>query len=133
MAAPTTTPSLRTVRARPFSGDAGADRFVFNAVAFSPSTANHDTIGDFISGNGDRIDVHGIDANVTRHGHQHFVFIGTQSFAHYHSHHPAVIGMLRFNPGTHELEGNVNANFHTAEFLVALPSTTTLQASDLIL
>jgi hypothetical protein len=48
-----------------FFGDAGADTFVYNAVAFSPSTANHDTIGDFISGNGDRIDVHGIDANVT--------------------------------------------------------------------
>jgi len=27
--------------------------------------------------------------------------------------------MLRFNTGTHALEGNVNANFHTAEFLVA--------------
>jgi hypothetical protein len=116
-----------------FFGDAGSDTFVYNAVAFSPSTANHDTIGDFISGNGDRIDVHGIDANVTRHGHQHFVFIGTQSFAHYHALHPGVIGMLRFNTGTHALEGNVNANFHTAEFLVALPSTTTLQASDLIL
>ena len=71
---------------------------------------NHDTIGDFVSGNGDRIDVRGIDANVTRHGHQHFVFIGTQSFAHYHSLHPGVIGMLRFNPSTRTLEGNVNAN-----------------------
>jgi serralysin len=116
-----------------FFGDAGANTFVYDAVAFSPNNANHDTIGDFVSGNGDKIDVHGIDANVIRHGHQHFAFIGTQSFAHYHSHHPSVIGMLRFDAGTHALEGNVNANFHNAEFLVSMPSTTTLQASDLIL
>jgi hypothetical protein len=70
---------------------------------------------------------------VTHAGHQHFDFIGTQRFAHYHSLHHSVIGMLRFNPGTHALEGNVNTNFHTAEFLVALPSTTTLEATDLIL
>jgi hypothetical protein len=116
-----------------FYGDAGADKFVFNAVAFSPSTAKHDTIGDFISGNGDKIDVHVIDADVTHPGHQHFVFIGAQTFAHYHSLHPGTIGMLRYDTAGHALQGNVNGNFSTVEFLVALPSTTTLHASDLVL
>ena len=116
-----------------FFGDSGADTFVFNAVALSPPTTKHDVIGDFNHLEGDKIDVHAIDADITQAGHQHFVFIGSDTFAHFHSLHPGVVGMLRFDATHKQLQGNVNADFTHADFEVALPGVTTLHAGDLIL
>ena len=83
--------------------------------------------------NGDKIDVHRIDADVTHAGHQHFVFIGTATFAHYHSLHPGIVGMLRFDPASHQLQGNVNADIAHPDFAVVLAGVSTIHASDLIL
>jgi hypothetical protein len=83
-----------------------ADTFVFKSVHFSPANAKHDTILNFSSTVADKIDVHSIDANALRAGHQNFVFIGTQTFAHFHSLHPGVVGMLRFASG--QLQGTVD-------------------------
>jgi Ca2+-binding RTX toxin-like protein len=116
-----------------FLAGSGVDTFVFNSVHFSPATAKHDTVLNFSSLVGDKIDVHNIDANVLLAGHQHFVFIGTQTFAHFHSHHPGVIGMLRFVPGPEQLQGTVDGDFAHPDFVVALPGVATLHASDLIL
>jgi hypothetical protein len=41
--------------------------------------------------------------------------------------------MLRFDPASHQLQGNVNADFAHADFEVALPAVTAFHASDLIL
>lgn len=82
---------------------------------------------------GDKIDLRLIDADATHAGHQAFKFIGTDSFAHYHSQHPDVLGMLRFDPVSHRLQGNVDGSFSTAELEVALPGVAKFFAGDLIL
>ncbi|MBL8659323.1 MAG: hypothetical protein JNM75_06165 [Rhodospirillales bacterium] len=61
------------------SGGGGTDRFVYEDLADSkPGAANHDTILDFAgvgAAVGDRIDLHQIDADVTKGGNQAFVFV----------------------------------------------------------
>ncbi len=124
-----------------FSAGTGPDTFVFNSVMFSPAGAKHDVISNFShffvfnhhDPGGDRIDLHAIDADITHAGHQHFVFIGTDTFAHYHSLHPSVVGMLRFSPGAHQLQGTVNGDFAAPDFVVSLPGLAALHATDLIL
>jgi hypothetical protein len=124
-----------------FSAGTGPDIFVFNAVLFSPTGAKHDVIANFSHfflfnhhhAGGDRIDVHAIDADITHAGHQHFVFIGTDTFAHYHSLHPGVVGILRFAAGAHQLQGTVNGDFAGPDFVVGLPGLAALHATDLIL
>ncbi|MBD9373162.1 M10 family metallopeptidase C-terminal domain-containing protein [Rhizobium sp. ARZ01] len=61
-------------------GGAGADTFVFKAKAESISTAR-DTIYDFSSKQGDRIDLSGFDAYEAKAGIQDFNFIGTKGFS----------------------------------------------------
>jgi hypothetical protein len=116
-----------------FFAGTGAASFVFDKTRFSPATAKHDIIHNFNPANGDRIYVQGIDADVTHRGHQHFVFIGTQTFAHFHSLHPSVVGMLRFDHASQQLQGNVNAHFSDAEFEVALPGVGAIHVGDLIM
>jgi Ca2+-binding RTX toxin-like protein len=116
-----------------FFGGTGADSFVFNSTAFSPAGAKRDIIGDFHHAEHDRIDVHLIDADRTHAGHQAFRFIGGDTFAHYHSLHPHVVGMLRFDARTHHLQGNVDAHLATAEFDVVLHGFTAMSASDFVL
>ena len=61
------------------TGGSGNDVFVFTAVNDSLSLELfHDRIEDFA--NGDRIDVHAIDADATRAGNQDFSYIGTSRF-----------------------------------------------------
>ncbi len=61
------------------SGGGGNDRFVYEVIDNSkPGAANHDTILDMagIGGaGGDRIDLHQIDADTTKGGHQAFTFV----------------------------------------------------------
>jgi hypothetical protein len=116
-----------------FSAGTAADAFVFNSVRFSPAGTTHDVILKFSDLNGDKIDVHAIDADITHAGHQHFVFIGTDTFADYHSLHPGVIGMLRFDATTKELQGTVDDDFAHPDLEVALPGVAAFHASDLIL
>ena len=108
---------------------------MYRSASFSPVGANHDTISGFVaSGAGhDRIDVSLMDADVTNAGRQHFAFIGTDTFAHYRSTHPGAVGMLRFDVASRTLQGNVNADFANAEFVVGLPGVSTFTAGDLIL
>src|SRR4029079_18936874 len=92
-------------------GGANLDRFDFNATAESrPGAALRDIITDFKRAQHDRIDLSTIDAD-QRPGHggnQGFAFIGADTFAHYHSTHPGVYGMVRFAGGV--LQANVNAS-----------------------
>ena len=61
------------------SGGGGNDRFVYEVIDdLKPGAANHDTILDMagIGGaGGDRIDLHQIDADTTKGGHQAFTFV----------------------------------------------------------
>jgi Ca2+-binding RTX toxin-like protein len=62
-------------------GGSGKDAFVFKSLADSTiSSAGRDTIFDFAKSQGDRIDLRGIDADITTAGNAAFSFIGTSSF-----------------------------------------------------
>ena len=115
-------------------GGAGRDKFVFNSTAESLSGARRDTIADFRHVQGDRIDLHQIDADQrTGHdGNQAFVYIGTDSFRHYHNAHHGIVAMVRFDPVTHLLQGNVD-DFTDVDFEIRLPGVHGLAAGDLIL
>jgi hypothetical protein len=115
-----------------FVSHGGIDTFVFTSF-HSSSLAKPDFIEDFTVGT-DKINVHAIDADVTHAGHQHFVFIGTDSFAHYHSLHPGTVGMLRFDSAKHELLGNVDNHFGTVDFAVHLSAgVLSLEPNDFVL
>jgi Ca2+-binding RTX toxin-like protein len=66
-------------------GGSGADTFSFKSIAdFGANTAltvPFDIIRDFYHDQGDRIDLHTIDANTTIAGNQAFTFIGDAAFA----------------------------------------------------
>ena len=108
----------------------GADRFDFNAIADSVPGANRDVINGFSDVDGDRIDVSTIDANTAVPGNQTFVFIGADTFVHFHSLHPSVVGMIRFSDGI--VHGNVNAGL-ADDFQISVPGPTALVASDFVL
>jgi Ca2+-binding RTX toxin-like protein len=92
-----------------FSGGDGNDIFRFNRTTDSSKGKVHDAIFDFAQIEGDRIDVHKIDANTLVGGNQNFHFIGAKHF-----HHKA--GELHFvkhqSPGFAivTVEGDVNGD-----------------------
>lgn len=53
-------------------GGSGADRFDYNSVSESPADTNRDIINDFNRLQGDKIDLSGIDADLTQPGDQAF-------------------------------------------------------------
>jgi Ca2+-binding RTX toxin-like protein len=61
------------------TGGTGADRFVFSSSLDSPSAASADIIHDFSHAEGDKIDLHGIDANLSKPGNQAFTFLGVHA------------------------------------------------------
>ncbi|MDR6292623.1 MULTISPECIES: calcium-binding protein [Inquilinus] len=107
-------------------GDAGADRFVYAAITDSAVGVNADRILDFSSSQGDKIDLHLIDANTTVAGDQAFTFIAG-AFTH-------VAGQLHaIGSGADTLvEGDVNGD-GTADFQIKLSGLPTLVAGDFIL
>jgi Ca2+-binding RTX toxin-like protein len=62
------------------TGGGGADTFRFSTGDSSAVPATADRILDFLSSDGDKIDLSGWDANSTASGHQAFAFIGTNAF-----------------------------------------------------
>jgi Ca2+-binding RTX toxin-like protein len=107
-------------------GGAGRDTFEFNAITDS-TRAKHDTIVDFNHAQHDRIDLAAIDANTGRAGNQAFVYIGADTFAHFHALHHSVIGMIRFVGGL--VQGNVNAGM-APDFEIAVHGAKALLAND---
>ena len=116
------------------TGGPGADHFVFPATTDSAVGPAREVITDFHHSQHDKIDLHLIDADqrASHPGNQAFVFIGTETFAHYHSLHHNVVGMVRFNPHTHVVQGNVNASL-APDFEIAVPHVAALVAGDFIL
>ena len=105
------------------TGGTGKDRFVFTAISQSPPGAGHDRITDFSHAQADRIDLATIDAISGGGGaNDSFTFVGSAAFT--------AAGQLRFDPATHLLQGNVNADL-AADFEVFV-NTTALVASDFI-
>jgi Ca2+-binding RTX toxin-like protein len=66
------------------TGGAGADTFHLVGIGASTvKTDGRDTIADFHRREGDRIDLHKIDANLGKGGNQDFDFIGDDRFHHH--------------------------------------------------
>jgi Ca2+-binding RTX toxin-like protein len=96
------------------TGGDGGDAFVFLAVAESRPGKGRDHIEDFARGDGDHIDLSGIDANMRRAGDQDFHFVDgdlKQSFAAYHNHHAKGdwAGALRVS-AQNVVQGDVNGD-----------------------
>lgn len=106
-----------------FSGDDGADTFVFK----SRTAANGDKILDFSQAEKDRIDLSVIDASTKSSGGQAFVFIGTAGF-----HDKA--GELRYEvkSGDTRIQGDVNGD-GVADFTVTIDASLTLKSGDFLL
>jgi Ca2+-binding RTX toxin-like protein len=83
------------------TGGSSADRFDFNSIKETVKGSNRDRIVDFSHGQGDKIDLAGIDANTHRGGNQAFHFIGTHGFSHTEAE-------LRFSGNV--LQGDVNGD-----------------------
>jgi hypothetical protein len=111
-------------------GGPGADHFIFASPADTPVGPLHDVIEDFSHAEHDKIDVSLIDADTQKPGHQTFVYIGSDTFAHYHSLHSGVWGMIRFSGGI--VEGNNNHNL-AADFAISVNGVGSLVAHDFIL
>jgi hypothetical protein len=78
---------------------------------------------DFSTARGDKIDVSGIDADMTQVGDQNFkTFIGDQAFGHH-------VGELRF--GQRLLQGDINGD-GIADFEIKLVGVLELNTSDIV-
>jgi Ca2+-binding RTX toxin-like protein len=111
-------------------GNQGDDWFYFDTPGESQKGANRDQIVGFSHAQDDRINLKEMDASTQAGGNQKFVFIGSESFAHYHAAHPNVFGMVRFSGGI--VQGNVNGNF-SPDFEIKVAGAGTLVAEDFIL
>ncbi len=104
------------------TGGTGADSFRFMAIEHSTVGAGRDVIADFSHAEGDKIDLHYIDANVNAVGDQAFTFAGA-AFS-------GVAGQLRFAGGI--LAGDVNGD-GIADFEVKVNGAASLVAGDFVL
>ncbi|MGK9169198.1 M10 family metallopeptidase C-terminal domain-containing protein [Inquilinus limosus] len=109
------------------TGGTGADRFYFMAVTDSVVGANADRITDFNRAEGDRIDLHLMDANTTVAGDQAFTFIGTGLYT-------GVAGQLRYAivDGVTTIAGDINGD-KVSDFHIQLTGTISLMVSDIVL
>ena len=107
-------------------GGSGADTFLYMSYKQSEMAAR-DTIFDFCSADGDRIDVSAIDAQTTLAGNQTFSFIGTAAFSN-------TAGELRYTiqNGQTFIHADLNGDSEI-DFSVKLATAVSLVGSDFIL
>ncbi|WP_309475772.1 M10 family metallopeptidase [Pseudomonas sp. B21-010] len=103
------------------TGGDGSDRFVFNTLAELGLGSASDTISDFNSLQGDKLDLSKLDANLLTAFTDSFSFIDSNDFT--------AAGQLRFVDQV--LYGNVNGDLG-ADFEIQLVGVNTLTANDLI-
>ncbi len=111
-------------------GGAGADRFIYSRLSDSrPQDAARDTIADFRSSQGDRIDLSAIDADTTKAGNQVFSFIGARAFTI--SGGPGQLRAEVTSDGTYVV-ADVNGD-RAPDFAIRLDDPVTLGATDFVL
>jgi Ca2+-binding RTX toxin-like protein len=106
-------------------GGPGADHFIFDSLHSPPAHA--DKIMDFSHAQQDKIDLSGLLALVP--GDVPLVFIGAQTFAHYHHTNPSVSGMVRYAGG----EVQVTFNHHATALEITMNNAPALHLGDFIL
>ncbi len=116
------------------TGGLGADTFIFyNAEETGLTAKTRDIITDFKHSDGDKIDLHDIDANSADANSfggridQSFTFIGAKAFSK-----TDATGQLRFDAATHILYGSTDAD-NKAEFSIQLNGVKSLVADDFVL
>lgn len=109
-------------------GGGDADRFVFNAPGESTTTAaGRDIIQDFKQIEGDKIDLRGIDANISLALNQAFTYIGSAAFDGRHGLlHTTVFGANLL------VSGDINGD-KVADFAILVANTAALAGSDFLL
>lgn len=106
-------------------GGLGADRFDYDALHDSPFPGSvWDTIADFNTAQGDRIDLASLDADTSLAGNQAFTFVGSSEFT--------AAGQIRYDTETGMLYANVNTGLD-AEFAIELTGAPALTLADLML
>lgn len=116
------------VGADTLTGGDSADVFHFNTTGdSSPDAAGRDVIVDFKHSQGDRIDIHHIDADTHKRGNQAFEFIGENRFHHHE-------GDLRVShkDGDTFVIGDVDGD-RRADFTVKIEGDAHLRAGDFLL
>ena len=115
------------VRADTLIGGSGADTFFYQSTGQSTfAVTGRDTVVDFSSAEGDKIDVSTIDANTTLAGNQAFSFIGAAAFSH-------TAGELRAEVinGDTLVSADVNGD-GVAEFGVLVKGVTSMAVGDFV-
>jgi len=109
------------------TGGTGADTFLFRAGGTGATQADADKINDFTTADGDKIDLHFIDANVFTGGNAAFSFIGTSAFSN-------TAGELRYEVvgGFTFISGDMDGD-GTADMMVRLVGSHVMAASDFVL
>lgn len=110
------------------TGGRGADKFIFNSVFDSFNDgANVDTITDFSRPEGDKIDLHLIDASLAAAGDQSFQFLGSGNFS-------GAQGELIVSQSNNvtTIRGDIDGD-RVADFQLKLAGNITLYATDFIL
>jgi len=105
------------------TGGLGADSFRFLSIGQTTVGAGRDVILDFTHAQGDKIDLHFIDASTKVVGDQAFSFIGAANFS-------GVAGQLHFQNGI--LSGDINGDGH-ADFEIQVKGATALVVTDFVL
>ena len=115
------------------TGGAGADVFKYTSISDS-TTTQKDTIADFKTTDGDKIDLSAIDAKVTAADAVPATFVNDKFSDVILARGAAftAAGQLRYNAVTKTLEGNTDANLATVEFSVVVTGVTTIAAADII-
>lgn len=109
-------------------GESGADIFQYRTIGESTlANAGRDVIEDFRTSQGDRIDLHLIDANTTLADNQAFTFIGSQAFSDQAGQVRAV-----YAGANTVVSGDVNGD-GVADFAITLRGHIALDAGDFLL
>ncbi len=105
------------------TGRAGADTFVYSNKFHAPVSSNFaEVITDFSRAQGDRIDLHGMDANLNAAGNQDFKFITTGFTGR--------AGQVRFDGDF--VIGDLNGD-RIGDFRIFMNNLNAMQASDFVL
>jgi Ca2+-binding RTX toxin-like protein len=109
-------------------GGAGADTFRFVQLDESgASYANADSIGDFNSAEGDKIDLSSIDADIFTAGDQAFTYVGKAAF----SHTAGELQVLHYSGDTY-LQADVNGDA-LIDFVIKLDGHLAIAGTDFLL